>query len=71
MFCQAGMWTGTVRVLPRLPRNRRRKLARFPFATLDEFLTNLDGDPNPKGDDYLGSFDWRYLFPAVEVVGGW
>ena len=36
-------------------------LARFPFATLDEFLTNLDGDPKPQGDDYLGSFDWRYF----------
>ena len=36
-------------------------LARFPFATLDEFLSNLDGDPKPRGDDYLGSFDWRYF----------
>ena len=36
-------------------------LAQFPFATLDEFRTNLDGDPKPQGDDYLGSFDWRYF----------
>ena len=36
-------------------------LARFPFATLDEFLTNLDGDRNRRGDDYVGSFDWRYF----------
>ena len=36
-------------------------LARFPFPALDEFLTNLDGDPNTRGDDYLGSFDWRYF----------
>lgn len=35
----------------------------FPFETLDEFLANLDGDPNPnpKIDDYVGSFDWRYF----------
>ena len=36
-------------------------LARFPFSTLNEFLTNLDGDQKPHGDDYLGSFDWRYF----------
>ena len=35
-------------------------LAGYPFATLDEFLANLDGDPNKKGTDYTGSFDWRY-----------
>lgn len=35
----------------------------FPFATLDEFLTNLDGDPNGRGD-YVGSFDWRYFLIA-------
>lgn len=33
----------------------------FPYATLDEFLENLDGDPNKKGDDFIGSFDWRYF----------
>ena len=34
---------------------------RFPFRTLDGFLTNLDGDPNKRGDDRVGSFDWRYF----------
>ncbi len=33
----------------------------FPFKTLDDFLANLDGDPNKKGDDCIGSFDWRYF----------
>lgn len=33
----------------------------FPFRTLDDFLENLDGDPNKKGSDYIGSFDWRYF----------
>ena len=33
---------------------------KFTFGTLDEFLVNLDGDPNKKGD-YMGSFDWRYF----------
>ena len=33
----------------------------FPFSTLDEFLTNLDGDLNNRGTDFVGSFDWRYL----------
>ena len=33
----------------------------FPFATLDEFLANLDGDPNMQGPDHMGSFDWRYF----------
>ena len=32
----------------------------FAFATLDEFIENLDGDPNRRGDDRIGSFDWRY-----------
>ena len=36
-------------------------LARYPFTTLDEFLENLDGDPNKRGTDYIGSFDWRYF----------
>lgn len=34
---------------------------KFPFKTLDDFLTNLDGDKNKKGDDHIGSFDWRYF----------
>ena len=34
-------------------------IAAFPFATLDDFLANLDGDENAKGDR-IGSFDWRY-----------
>ena len=33
----------------------------FPFETLDDFLANLDGDPNARGTDYIGSFDWRYF----------
>ena len=33
----------------------------FPFETLDEFLANLDGDPNKRGTDHVGSFDWRYF----------
>ena len=32
----------------------------FPLATLDEYLANLDGAKNSRGQ-YLGSFDWRYL----------
>ena len=32
----------------------------FPFATLDDFLANLDGNPNKQGAG-LGSFDWRYF----------
>ena len=34
---------------------------KFPFKTLDDFLANLDGDKNKKGDDHIGSFDWRYF----------
>ena len=34
-------------------------IAAFPFETLDDFLANLDGDENAKGDR-IGSFDWRY-----------
>ena len=34
---------------------------KFPCGTLDEFLVNLDGDQNKKGDDHIGSFDWRYF----------
>ena len=35
--------------------------ASFPFATLDDFLSNLDGDQNRRGTDHVGSFDWRYF----------
>ena len=34
---------------------------KFPIEILDEFLVNLDGDPNKRGDDHIGSFDWRYF----------
>ena len=33
----------------------------FPFKTLEDFLTNLDGDLNKRGDDHIGSFVWRYF----------
>ena len=33
---------------------------RFPLATLREFLVNLDGTRNSRGQ-YIGSFDWRYF----------
>lgn len=36
------------------------KIGGFRFKTLDDFLQNLDGDRNSKGD-YIGSFDWRYF----------
>ena len=39
--------------------------AKFPFATLDVFLDNLDGDQVGKGGNRIGSFDWRY-FPIEE-----
>ncbi|MDE0432630.1 MAG: hypothetical protein OXH92_01350 [Bryobacterales bacterium] len=32
----------------------------FPFSSLDDFLLNLDGDKNNRGN-YIGSFDWRYF----------
>jgi len=32
----------------------------FPFQSLDDFLLNLDGDKNQRGD-HIGSFDWRYF----------
>ena len=32
----------------------------FPFNSLDNFLENLDGDKNKRGD-HVGSFDWRYF----------
>ena len=38
--------------------------SKFPLATPDEFLVNLDGDPNKKRDDHIGSFDWRYFLIA-------
>lgn len=31
----------------------------FPFSTLDDYLANLDGAKNRKGQ-HVGSFDWRY-----------
>ena len=31
----------------------------FPFSSLDDFLVNLDGAR--RGDDHIGSFDWRYF----------
>ena len=39
----------------------RGRVGAFPFVTLDDFLENLDGDPNKQGDDHIGSFDWRYF----------
>ena len=36
----------------------------FSFKSLDDFLENLDGDRNGRGD-HIGSFDWRY-FPIEE-----
>ena len=33
----------------------------FPFKSLDDFLLNLDGDKNKRGEDNIGSFDWRYF----------
>ena len=35
-------------------------IAAFPFKTLDDFLLNLDGDRNSRGN-HIGSFDWRYF----------
>lgn len=31
----------------------------FPFESVDDFLANLDGDR--RGDDHIGSLDWRYF----------
>ncbi len=39
-------------------------IGEFPFISLDDFLLNLDGDKNDRGD-HIGSFDWRY-FPIEE-----
>ena len=35
-------------------------LRAFPFDTVHDFLNNLDGDVNGRGDR-VGSFDWRYF----------
>lgn len=32
----------------------------FPFQTLDDFLVNLDGDKDDRGN-HIGSFVWRYF----------
>lgn len=32
----------------------------FPFKSLDDFLVNLDGDKDDRGN-YIGSFVWRYF----------
>ena len=37
-----------------------RGLSAFPFDSLDDFLKDLDGDANTRGD-HIGSFDWRYF----------
>ena len=39
----------------------------FPLATLDDYLANLDGERNGRGQ-YAGSFDWRY-FLTEEASG--
>ena len=39
-----------------IDKNRRA----FPFKSLDDFLANLDGGKNGRGD-HIGSFDWRYF----------
>ncbi len=43
-------------------------VGRFPYKTLNDFLINLDGVPNSRGNDYVGSLDWRY-FPIEEKRG--
>ena len=40
------------------------KIGAFPFETLDDFLKNLDGDQNNRGN-HIGSLVWRY-FPIEE-----
>ena len=35
-------------------------MASFPMGTVDEFLVNLDGSKDSRGQ-YIGSFDWRYF----------
>ena len=39
--------------------------AAFPFESLDEFLSNLDGGTNSHGN-HVGSFDWRYFLIEQE-----
>ena len=34
--------------------------SQFPFKSLDDFLVNLDGDKNDRGN-HIGSFVWRYF----------
>ncbi len=36
------------------------RIGMFPFKSLDDFLVNLDGDKNERGD-HIGSFAWRYF----------
>ena len=40
--------------------NTGGKIGAFPFESLDDFLKNLDGDQNNRGN-HIGSFDWRYF----------
>ena len=40
----------------------------FPFQTLDDFLVNLDGDKDGRGN-YIGSFAWRYFL--IEEKRNW
>ena len=35
-------------------------IGKLPFKSLDDFLSNLDGDKNGRGN-HIGSFDWRYF----------
>ena len=44
------------------------ELGRFPFVSIEDFLVNLDGDKNERGN-YIGSFDWRY-FLIEEMQSG-
>ena len=37
----------------------------YPFESIDDFLTNLDGDKNERGN-HIGSFDWRYFLIEEE-----
>lgn len=42
-------------------------MSSFPFEALDDFIGNLDGDPNKRGSDRIGSLDWRYS-PIAEAT---
>lgn len=33
----------------------------YPYETLEDFLENLDGDLDEQSNQYVGSFDWRYM----------